>query len=111
MKLSNSNVLNEILMEIISKVGIDISTDLGGDIYLDLNTGMKSHAHLYINEDYCTLKGRYGTETTIPFVEDWEGEFKSTFFSFIANCKHYRGAAAGGWWTILEQEGIDLSKY
>ena len=111
MKLSNSNVLNEILMEIISKVGVEISTDLEGGIYLDLNTVMKSHAHLYINEDSCTLKGRYDTEITISFEEGYEGEFKNIFYSFIANCKCYRGGAAGGWWTILEKEGIDLSKY
>lgn len=111
MKLSNSNLLNEIIIEIISKVSIEISTDLEGSIYLDLNTGMKSQAHLYINEDSCTLKGRYDTEVTIPFEEDWEGEFKSTFYSFIANCKCYRPYATGGWWTILEQEDIDLSKY
>lgn len=111
MKLSNSSVLNEILMEIISKVGIELSTDLEGGIYLNLNTGMKSHAHLYIDEDSCTLKGRYDAEVTILFEEDWEGEFKSEFYSFIANCKYYRGGAVSGWWTILEQEGIDLSKY
>ena len=111
MKLSNSNVLNEILMEIISKVGVEISTDLERNIYLDLNTGMKSQAHLYINEDSCTLKGRYDTEVTIPFEEDWEGEFKYEFYSFIAYCKNRRDYAASGWWTILEKEGFDLSNY
>lgn len=112
MKFSNSETLNNTLTEVIKAgVGIEIWNDSEDGIYIDLCTGMKSHAYLFIGEDSCTLKGRYNEETVLHFEEEWEGQFYDLFYGFIANCKCYQDFANSGWWTLLEKKGIDLNKY
>jgi len=112
MKFSNSETLNNILTGVIKAgVGIEIWNDSEDGIYIDLCTGMKSHAYLFIGEDSCTLKGRYNEEVNLTFDEEWKGELEHSFYSFIANCKCYRNFANSGWLDLLGSKGIDLNKY
>lgn len=110
MKFTNSEVLNDLLEEIVKEVPVSVSFHDGG-YFIDLNTGMKSEALMRIHHDEVELTGRYGDKVTISFLELYEGQIREELLSFVANCKCYREYATRGWWCIMENNRINLGNY
>lgn len=71
-------------------------------IKYDLNTGMKSHCHLYEKDGVTKADMRYD-ETAI--IEDYED-----ILSAVVGCLHSRGYLNCNWHTLLSNEGYDMDK-
>ena len=72
-----------------------------GQVWYDLNTGMKSHLHIRydnIAEEVC-YRGRYEVTGTIDDMQDllWA----------VRRCDHGRGFANSVWFDILEGDNGD----
>lgn len=58
-------MVNELILKILKHQNITMVMDANEQVYYDLNTGMKSHAHMYIFEDHIVVHRRYGETSTI----------------------------------------------
>ena len=71
-------------------VGVTLSRDSGGGgWYIDFNTGMKSHLHLYYVNGKYIAKCRYSVEEEIKTFED--------FHYVLVNCECGRGFMNADW--------------
>ena len=64
-------------------------------IYLDLQTGMKSHAYLYYENDKYLLRMRYNNEATVETLED--------IAYWIKDCLQGRDFMNGSWAGIVDK--------
>lgn len=90
------------LIEIMLKEGLtfSISQNTCG-VYLDLNTGMKSHAHLYYEEDKYILRMRYENEATVETLGD--------IAYWIRDCMQGRDFMNGAWASVVDNKGFGES--
>ena len=84
--------------------GITVCVSRQGDLFYDLNTGAKSHLHLY--EDF-TLEGRYDHKYTLDAydTEDIEGILTEVFFCF-RDCLHGRAYYNDDWMKLGVSLGL-----
>lgn len=93
------NILDKMpkpLIALMLKEGLTFSIARGADvdgIYLDLNTGMKSHAHLYYENDKYILRMRYGTEGVVETLGD--------VAYWIHDCMQGRDFMNGAWDSVV----------
>lgn len=98
------NILDKMpkqLIELMLKEGLTFSITEGADaqgIYLDLNTEMKSHAHLYYEDNKYILRMRYGNERVVETLGDVS--------YWIRNCMQGRCFMNGAWASVLDNKGF-----
>ena len=76
-------------------VTVTLSRDSGGEWYIDFNTGMKSHLHLYYVNGKYIAKGRYDVEKEIETFED--------FHNTLVDCMCGRDFMNLNWLTIYNE--------
>lgn len=98
------NILDKMpkkLIEIMLKEGLTFSisqSELG--FYLDLNTGMKSHAHLYYENSKYVLRMRYGEEAEVGTLHD--------IGYWVRNCLQGRDFMKSAWAFVVDNKGFGL---
>lgn len=95
-------MVNELILKILKHQNITMVMDASEQVYYDLNTGMKSHAHMYIFEDHIVIHRRYGETSTIELDQSFE-EIWSDIISAIEKCAHGREYVSYGWARLLEE--------
>lgn len=99
------NILGKAI-DIIVKAGVQISLSYDTKehkTYLDLNTGTKSHLHLYLNSDNTvTFKMRYNTVETINLdhYAD-ENELVEAIAYLVKSCMHGRDYINFSWAELM----------
>jgi len=68
------------------------------EAYLDMNTGMKSHAHLYYTNGEFKMRMRYGEEHKI--------ETLGCVVYAVKSCLHGRDFMNSAWGEILDEHGL-----
>lgn len=84
---------------------ISLIKDGDGNIGLDLNTMMKSHAHLFIIGDKIVLNGRYETVKEVSTNKSTE-EIMYDICLFVRECLCGRDFWNDEWMTALESRGL-----
>lgn len=79
---------------------ISIKKDFLGDVFLDLNTGMKSHMYLYYEDGEWIARMRY--DYSEP-VQSWE-----EILDLAKECLHGRKYMHAAWKILLTQDGFNL---
>ena len=88
-------VRNGIVME------ISYNKDLDTIVY-DLNTGMKSHCHLYEKDGFIEASMRYDKKVVIKNYEDLIYE--------VLGCLHGRTYLSLNWYDLFKKEGYDIDE-
>lgn len=91
------------IKRIIKYQPIELSTDKEGKIYLDLNTGMKSHAHMYIFPDHIIIRKRYNESVLIDLDTSVEDHVWGSIIRAIESCACGREYVSYGWARLLEE--------
>jgi len=71
-------------------------------VLYDLNTGMKSHLHIWYADGEAHYSGRYDTQGTF---DDWY-----ELLCAVKGCMHGRNFGDSNWLMLLEQEGFLTKK-
>lgn len=94
-------LVTELIRKILVHQDIGLCRDSSERMYFDLNTGMKSHAYMYVYDTHLLISKRYGETTEIdldqPFEEVW-----SDLIRAIESCAHGREYISYGWARHLE---------
>lgn len=90
------------MIENLIKEGIEVTIKYDKEksqVYYDLNTGMKSHLHIWYDRsnDSCVYEGRY----SVGMVADYEH-----LLWCAKNCLHGRDFMNLSWCELLQKEGI-----
>jgi len=99
------NILDKMpknLIEIMLKEGLTFSisqSELG--VYLDLNTGMKSHAHLYYENSKYVLHMRYASSPKVETLYD--------LGYWICSCLCGRDFMNSAWASVVDNKGFGSS--
>lgn len=94
---------DSIITRLVVEHGIEITikNSLCGLVY-DLNTGMKSHLHVWYAEGQAHYAGRYDTNGTF---DDWY-----ELLRVVKGCMYGRNFGDCDWLNLLEQEGLLTKK-
>jgi len=90
------------MIEIMLKEGLTFSisqSELG--VYLDLNTGMKSYAHLYYENSKYVLRMRYEEEAEVDTLHD--------IGYWVRNCLCGIDFMNGAWASVVDNKGFGSS--
>jgi hypothetical protein len=82
-------------------IEITIKNSPFGLVY-DLNTGMKSHLHIWYADGQAHYSGRYDTQGTF---DDWR-----ELLYAVKGCMYGRNFGDSDWLILLEQEGLLTKK-
>lgn len=88
-------------IQITLRKNFSLSTENVRMIY-DLNTGMKSHLHIWYADGKAHYSGRYDTQGTF---EDWY-----ELLWVVKGCMYGRNFGDCDWLNLLEQEGLLTKK-
>ena len=103
-------IVCELLHEL-ARRGIDIIITQNSsthEIYYDLNTGMKSHAYLYVDGDVVTVKMRYDREVSLS-IDEHRDDLLEQIAIIVSDCGHGRDYANPGWLTLFEECDLTLN--
>ena len=94
--------------------GIEITIDKHEDywIYYDLNTGMKSHAHMVFvgMDDYIKVYMRYGEHDSVDLINKTLEESIEDLCHIGKGCLHGRDFISSNWADLLVELGL-LTKH
>lgn len=94
--------------------GIEITIGKHEDygIYYDLNTGMKSHAHMVFvgMDDYIKVYMRYGEHDSVDLMNKTLEESIEDLCHIIKGCLHGRDFISSNWADLLVELGL-LTKH
>jgi len=103
MKMENKLDILEIIKRVI-KGGVDITLSWRDNcMWVDLNTGAKSHCHLECKENGDIIAHR--RYDRIDKVENF-----THLCQMVADCRHGRTYFNGYWADILDEEGVILEE-
>lgn len=94
-------MINELIRKILKHHNVELCMDSSERIYIDLQTGMKSHAHMYVYDSHLLISKRYGETTEIDLDQSFD-QIWSDIISCIESCAHGREYVAYGWARHLE---------
>lgn len=102
------------IIEYLVNKGIDITISKSKDygIYYDLNTGMKSHAHMvFVGMDDCIkIYMRYGEQDSVDLIDKTLDEAIEDLCYIVKGCLHGRDFMSSNWADLLVELGI-LTKH
>lgn len=84
---------------------LEISRDTNGEVFVDLQTCMKSHAHLYDKGDHFEIAGRYDSLEQIPKNQKIE-DILNDIYIFVRYCLHGRDFGSAHWLDLLVKQGL-----
>lgn len=90
-------------------ITIDKSEDYG--IYYDLNTGMKSHAHMVFHANFIKIYMRYGEHNSVDITDKSSlDEVIEEICYIVKGCMYGRDFLNGAWEKLLIEKDI-LTKH
>ena len=95
-------MVNKLIRKLLTHCEVTMCMDTNEEIYFDLNTGMRSHAHMYIYSDHLIICKRDWECTEIDLDQSFQDVW-SDVISCIESCAQGRADISHGWARHLEE--------
>lgn len=96
------NDFQDVIERLVTEHNIQITLRNNDGIVYDLNTGMKSHLHIWYADGQAHYSGRYDVEGIFY-------DFKDLLYA-VKGCMYGRNFGDCDWLILLEQEGLLTKK-